>query len=254
MRYVLTIAGSDSCGGAGIQADIKTITHLKAHALTALTAITAQNTLGIDGIHDVPPGFISRQITTILLDIVPHAVKIGMLATGAAIREVAKILKKHQLPNLVIDPVLKASTGRNLLESDAIPLLKEELFPLAQVVTPNLDEAGILTNKKVQSVEDMEGAAREIQKWVPNVVVTGGHLQGECVDLLYDGKDVYLFSDPRIETEHTHGSGCVFSTALATFLAMDYNIIEATKRTHDFTRNAIEQGYPCGKGAGVVLP
>jgi hydroxymethylpyrimidine/phosphomethylpyrimidine kinase len=252
MQYVLTIAGSDSCGGAGIQADIKTITRLKAHALTAITAVTAQNSMGVTAIHEVPIAFISRQIHTILDDISPHAVKIGMLMTQAAVQEVAKTLKYFRVSHGVIDPLLRASTGRNLLDPDALPVLKKALFPLAEVVTPNLEEAGILTNKNVQSLEDMEGAARDIQKWVPNVVVTGGHLQGECVDLLYDGKGVHLFSGHKIDTEHTHGSGCVFSTSLATFLAMGYNIVEATKQAHEWTRKAIAHGYPCGQGAGVV--
>jgi hydroxymethylpyrimidine/phosphomethylpyrimidine kinase len=253
MRYVLTIAGADSCGGAGVQADIKTITRLKAHALTAITAVTAQNSIGVTAIHRVPVAFISRQIHTILDDVSPHAIKIGMLMTQAAIKEVAKTLKQYRVSHVVIDPLTRASTGRSLLEPDALPALKKDLFPLAEIVTPNLDEAEVLTGKRVRTLEDMDKAAREIHNWGPCVVITGGHLPQKCTDLLYDGHKIHMFSSSKIRTEHTHGSGCVFSTSLATFLAMGYNVIEATKRAHEYTRNAIKKSYPCGKGAGVAL-
>jgi hydroxymethylpyrimidine kinase/phosphomethylpyrimidine kinase len=254
MKYVLTIAGSDSCGGAGIQADIKTITSLGAHALSVITAVTAQNSLGIAGIHKIPARFISQQIEAVIDDILPHAVKIGMLFTGAAVREVAGIVKKHHISCLVVDPVIRASTGKKLLEPDAIPLLREVLLPSARVLTPNLDEAGILTGRKVRNLKEMEEASKVIKDLGPDVVITGGHLGDQCVDLLYNGKDIHHFYGARIGTEHTHGSGCVFSTALATFLAMEDDVTKATKLAHDFTRHAIERGYPCGRGAGVVRP
>ncbi len=254
MKYVLTIAGSDSCGGAGIQADIKTITSLGAHALSVITAVTAQNSFGISAIHKIPTRFISKQIEAVIEDIFPHAVKIGMLLTGPAVREVARIIKKHKISHLVVDPVLRASTGKRLLEPDAISVLKEVLLPLARVVTPNLDEAGILTEKKVRNMKEMEEASKVIKGLGPDVVVTGGHLKEDCVDLLYDGNDFHHFYGSRIGTEHTHGSGCVFSTALATFLAMEDDVTKATKLAHDFTRRAIKRGYPCGRGRGVVDP
>jgi len=254
MRYVLTIAGSDSCGGAGIQADIKTITSLNAHALVALTAVTAQNSLGVSAIQEIPTEIISSQIETIIDDISPHAVKTGMLPTGAAVKEVAGLIKRYEMVRLVVDPVMMASSGRELMEPSAISLLKDLLLPLAQVVTPNLDEAGVLTGKSVRNLKDMEEAAREIKDMGPDVVVTGGHMKDRCVDLLYDGKDIHHFTGTRIETENTHGSGCVFSTSLATFLAMDHDVTEATRLAHDFTRMALKNGYPCGRGAGVVSP
>jgi hydroxymethylpyrimidine/phosphomethylpyrimidine kinase len=254
MKYILAIAGSDSCGGAGIQADIKTITSLGAHALTAITAVTAQNSMGIASVHEIPARFISKQIEAIIDDIFPHAVKIGMLMTGSAIREVAKTIEKFKISHLVVDPVLRASTGKELLEPNAISLLKEVLFPHAKVVTPNLDEAGILTGKKVRNLKEMEEAAKAINELGPDVVITGGHLKGKCVDLLYDGKAIHHFYGSRIKTEHTHGSGCVFSTAVAAFLAMDDEVTKAVKSAHDFTRNAIKGGYPCGRGAGAVRP
>jgi len=254
LKYILAIAGSDSCGGAGIQADVKTITSIGAHALTAITAVTAQSSLGIDAIRKIPANFISQQIESIVEDIRPDATKIGMLLTGGAVREVARMIKKYRMARLVVDPVLKASTGRRLLDREGILLLKEVLLPLARVVTPNLSEAEVLTGKKVRNLNEMEEASRAIKRLGPDVVVTGGHLQGDCVDLLYDGRDIHYFSGSRITTKHTHGSGCVFSTALATFLAMEDDIKKATELAHEFTRRAIEKGYSCGKGAGAVRP
>jgi len=254
MKYVLTIAGSDSCGGAGIQADIKTITIIGAHALTAITAVTAQNSLGIHEIHKIPERFISSQIETLIDDLFPHAVKTGMLFTSAAVEKVAGLVKKHGISNLVIDPVMRASTGKNLLEPEAIPALKEVLMPVARVVTPNLDEAGVLTGRKVETLKEMEEASKAIKDLGPDVVVTGGHLEEVCVDLLYDGKDIHHFSGSKIATEHTHGSGCVFSAALATYLAMEKDVFKATNLAHDFTRIGIQNGYSCGRGKGVVSP
>jgi hydroxymethylpyrimidine/phosphomethylpyrimidine kinase len=254
MISILTIAGSDSCGGAGIQADIKTITSLEAHALTAVTAITVQNSLGIVETYDVPRRIVSLQIKTIIEDIFPVAVKIGMLHTESIIREVAWAIKKNKLERVVVDPVIRASAGGQLLEDSAVDLLKETLLPLATVVTPNLYEAGRLTGYEVYNLSDMERAAREIKELGPDVVVTGGHLKENCIDLLYDGKEIHYFQGPRIETANTHGSGCVFSTSLATFLAMDYDMVEATRLAHDFARDAIKNSYPCGHGPGVVSP
>jgi hydroxymethylpyrimidine/phosphomethylpyrimidine kinase len=254
MRYVLTIAGSDSCGGAGIQADIRTIAALGAHAMTALTSVTAQNSLGIVAAHDIPEGFISLQIKTVIEDQFPDAVKTGMLSSGPAVREIAAVIKEKGLRNLVVDPVIRASTGRQLLESSAIELMKEELLPLARVITPNIDEAGALTGRTVKDLAGMEEAAREIKDLGPDVIVTGGHLEESCVDLLFNGKDVYYFQGTKLETANTHGSGCVFSASLATFLALEYNIQEAARLAHDFTRHSLEKGYPCGRGAGVVSP
>jgi hydroxymethylpyrimidine/phosphomethylpyrimidine kinase len=255
VKYVLTIAGSDSGGGAGIQADIKTITSLGAHALTAVTAVTAQNSLGVKAIHEMPEGIISQQVETVVEDVFPNAVKTGMLPSQNAAKETARLIKEKGLKKVVIDPVLKASTGRGLIDFSAINLFKKSLFPLADIITPNLEEAGVFSGIKVDSLEDMEKAAREIKLLGPDVVVTGGHLKGEeCVDLLYDGKKVYYFRGLKLDILNSHGSGCVFSASLATFLAMDHDLVEATRLAHDFTRRAIEEGYPCGGGVGVVNP
>ncbi|UCF84765.1 MAG: bifunctional hydroxymethylpyrimidine kinase/phosphomethylpyrimidine kinase [Desulfobacteraceae bacterium] len=254
MKYILVIAGSDSCGGAGIQADIKTITGLGAHALTAITALTAQNSLGITAIHKVPARFISKQLEAIMDDLIPDAVKIGMLYSKTAVMEVARLIKKHGLPNVVLDPVLSASTGRHLLEPKALSLLKEVLIPITSVVTPNLYEAEILADLKVWGPSEMANAAKVIRKMGPDVVITGGHLEGECMDLLYDGSDFHRFCGSRINTKHTHGSGCVFSTALATYLTHEKDVVKASKLAHEFTRCAIINGYACGRGPGPVQP
>jgi len=254
MKFVLVIAGSDSCGGAGIQSDIKTVTRLGAHALTAVTAVTAQNSLGISAIHKIPARFLTRQIEDLLTDIPPDAVKIGMLATGANIREVARLISRRHLFPVVLDPVLKASTGPGLLETGAVALLRERLLPLVRVVTPNLGEAEVLTGKTVRNLEEMEKASRVIKDMGPDVVITGGHLQGSAVDVVYDGKKVYHIRGTRIATANNHGTGCVFSSAMATFLALGCGVPEAARLANEFTRGALEGGYPCGRGAGCVNP
>lgn len=254
MKHILIIAGSDSCGGAGIQADVKTVTSLGAHALTVITALTAQNSLRIDGIHRVPARFISRQLETLLSDIRPDAVKIGMIYSRSAVKEVARTLLRRRPRNLVLDPVLAASTGSRLLEEGAEAAYRELLVPLAAVVTPNLTEAGILSGLAVKVPEDMLAAAKVIQAMGPAVVVTGGHLEGPVADLLWDGVSAHWFSDTRIETPHTHGSGCVFSSALAVFLAEGEGMAAAAKMAHAFARCAIKKGYACGTGPGPVAP
>ncbi len=252
MIYILDIAGSDSSGGAGIQADIKTVASLQTHCLIAVTAVTAQNSLGVNSVHKVPARHISRQIETILDDLIPDAVKIGMLYSAAAVKQVAGLLRKHRLPHVVMDPVFRASTGMRLLEPGAGSVLKEELLPLAHVVTPNLDEAQILAGRKVRDIKEMVEAAKVIKAIGPDVVITGGHMEGECVDILYDGKNIHQFRGSRIDTRNTHGSGCVFSTALAVFLAKGKSLVKATNLAHDYTRRAIMDGYACGRGAGPV--
>lgn len=250
----MTIAGSDTCGGAGIQADLKTITSLGAHGMSVITAVTAQNSLGIMGIQEISAEFISKQIESVIEDIDPDAVKIGMLLTNGAVRSVAACIEKHKLSPVVLDPVMRASTGTGLLEPEALRLLKEILLPRTNVLTPNLKEAESLSGMRVTSVEEMEAAAKVIRDLGPDVVVTGGHLKGKSVDVLYDGKKFYHFPSERVDTEHTHGSGCVFSAALATFLAKGDDLPTATKLAQNFTRVAIKTGYPCGRGGGVVNP
>ncbi len=254
LKYILTIAGSDSSGGAGIQADIRTITALGAHALTAVAAVTAQNSVGVSAVHAVPAAFVEKQIESVVQDVVPHAVKLGMLYTPANIRKVAALIRRYRLPNVVLDPVLKATTGNPLIASDAVSLLKKELIPVVTVVTPNLEEASLLSDRKVEDVAEMEGAARAIHEMGPSVVVTGGHLRSACVDVLFDGEEMVHFRSERIPSRHTHGSGCVFSTALAAFLAITGDLRSGAAKAHAFTHAAIERGYACGRGAGPVDP
>jgi hydroxymethylpyrimidine kinase/phosphomethylpyrimidine kinase len=254
MKYVLTIAGSDPCGGAGIQADIKTIAVLRAHPMAVVTAITAQNSLGIGDVYPVPPEFVRKQLESVLEDITPHSLKIGVLVTGAVVDAVAEIIQAHRLAKTVLDPVLRASTGRDLLNADALSKLKSTLLPLIDVVTPNMAEAEVLSGQKVASPDGMEQAAKAIKGLGPNVVITGGHLEKRCVDVYYDGKQFHHFSDDRLETDHTHGSGCVFSSALSVFITEEARTVDAVKRAHHFTRNAIKNAYPCGRGAGAVNP
>jgi hydroxymethylpyrimidine kinase/phosphomethylpyrimidine kinase len=254
MKCVLSIAGSDSGGGAGIQADIKTITGLGAHALTVITALTAQNSLGVSAIHPVPPGFIARQIKAVVEDKPPDSVKVGMVYTAAAVKAVSRLIAAYHLAPVVVDPVLRASTGAALLEPAAIQVLKEHLLPLATVVTPNLDEAELLTGKRVRTLREMERAAMEIFQWGPRVVIKGGHLKRDSSDVFFDGKEVAVFPGKKIISASTHGTGCVFSSALATFLALGENLKEAAHSAHDLARRAILGGYPFGQGGRVVAP
>ncbi|MGD8386034.1 MAG: bifunctional hydroxymethylpyrimidine kinase/phosphomethylpyrimidine kinase [Desulfobacteraceae bacterium] len=255
MIYILTIAGSDSCGGAGIQADIKTIHRLGAHALTAVTAVTAQNSVGVAAIHPVPASFLSKQVEVLVTDVFPHAVKLGMLCSAEAVREVARLITRHGLSNVVLDPVFRASTGQGLLEGEeAWTSLREELLPLVHIVTPNLEEASILTGKKVQTLEEAEAAAQDLHAAGPDVVVTGGHLPEKCTDVLCDDSGLVGFEGDRLNTPFSHGTGCVFSSALATFVAEGHAVRDAVVRARTVVRKALHEGYPCGKGRGVVNP
>ncbi len=255
MIKVLTIAGSDSGGGAGIQADIKTIYALGAYPLTVISALTAQNSLGVDSILKVPPDFVVAQMDSVISDMCPHATKTGMLLNADILKAVVRTVERYRLPSLVVDPVILSSAGKVLLESNAISIMREQLLPLATVVTPNLHEAEVLSGEKVSNIDEMVAAAQRIKEFGPaNVIITGGHLEKECVDIVYDGKEVYRFGGPQIESEHTHGSGCVFSAALATFLAMGNGVIKGAEMANDFTRKAISKGFKAGKGPGSVQP
>jgi hydroxymethylpyrimidine kinase/phosphomethylpyrimidine kinase len=254
MVVILSIAGSDTSGGAGIQADIKTITGLGAHALTVVTALTAQNSLGVSAIHKIPPDFVAKQMDQVIQDIPVQAVKIGMLHGADTVRAVTDALKRYGLRLVVIDPVMRATAGGDLLEPSAVDLFKSVLHPLADVLTPNLEEAGVLTGRPVNSLEEMKEAAGILHGLGPDVVVTGGHLAGTCIDVVYHGDTLECLEGPRIETKNTHGSGCVFSSAMATFKAMGFDTMGAAREAHEYTRQAIERGYPCGRGQGTVYP
>jgi hydroxymethylpyrimidine kinase/phosphomethylpyrimidine kinase len=255
MKRVLTIAGSDSGGGAGIQADLKAITLLGGFGMSVITALTAQNTLGVHGIHAIPPSFVEKQMEVVLSDIGADAIKTGMLAHSEIIRVVARKIRQYGLKHVVVDPVMVAKSGDSLLRKDAQEALIGELIPLAWIVTPNLPEASVLAGFKVTSVQEMRKAARRIhQLGAKHVVVKGGHLKGRAVDLLYDGKRFEEIVAPRIETKNTHGTGCTFASAIATLLARGDTVYGAVQKAKTFITLAIQSGLSLGKGTGPTNP
>jgi len=251
MKTALTIAGSDSCGGAGIQADLKTFSALGVYGMSAITAITAQNTCGVTNIRDLDEEIIRDQIRAVCSDIQVDAVKIGMLSNETIIKTVAGELQKTNIANIVVDPVMISKSGSHLLKPEAIGALKEILFPLAKVVTPNLLEAAEIIGEPVNNKADMEKAAVKIKAMGPEyVVVKGGHLPGDACDLLYDGREFIAFENKRIDTPHTHGTGCTFSSAIAAGLAKGMTISDAVRAAKEFVTMAIEHSFPLGHGVG----
>ena len=253
MHSVLIVAGSDSSAGAGIQADLKTCAALGVYGMTAITALTAQNTTGVRAIHEVPPDFVAEQIDAVVEDIRPNAVKTGMLANAAIIEVVAAKIKEHALPFVVVDPVMVAKSGDRLLREDAL-IAFQKLLPLAAVLTPNLPEAEDLLGRPVRTDEQVREAARELQSLGPrNVVLKGGHREGDAaIDILFDGSDFHEFSTPRIETTSTHGTGCTFASAVAAFLARQETVPEAVKRAKEYLTEALRRAEPIGHGHGPV--
>lgn len=255
MKRILTIAGSDSGGGAGIQADLKVITVLGGFGLSAVTALTAQNTVGVHGVHAVPLEFIAQQIDVVMSDIGADAAKTGMLATPEIVKVVADAISRHRIEPLVVDPVMVAKSGDVLLAQEAQQALKTELLPLAYAVTPNLPEAEVLCGFPVRDLESMRAAAREIAQLGPQyVIVKGGHLDGRAVDILFDGSDFTTFDGPRLEQDNTHGTGCSFSAALATLLGQGVAIKEAVDQAKQYITRAIAAGLPLGNGHGPTDP
>lgn len=251
MKRILTIAGSDSGGGAGIQADLKTITVLGAYGMSAITALTAQNTLGVQGIHPVPVDFIVQQMESVLSDIGADAAKTGMLATPEIVRAVAGQVKRFRVEHLVVDPVMTAKSGDLLLSKAAQVAMTEALLPLAHVVTPNLPEASEFCGFPVMDLKAMKAAARKIHGMGPRyVLVKGGHLKGNAVDILFDGENFEVFGGPRLNRRNTHGTGCTFSAALATLLAQGAAVSEAVEGAKKFITRAIDTGLDLGGGHG----
>lgn len=248
----LTIAGSDSGGGAGIQADLKTFQELGVFGMTAITAITAQNTLGVQGVYPVPIEGISEQIDSIGADLTPDAVKTGMLFNSEIIKVVSEKIKQYSWTNLVVDPVMIAKGGAPLLQEEAIDALKHFLLPIATVITPNIPEAEVLSGQKIQSINDRKKAAEIIfNLGAKNVMIKGGHSEGEAmIDLLFDGNEFFQFESKRIVTKNTHGTGCTFSAAITAELAKGKNIREAIAIAKDFIQAAIEDDLMIGSGHG----
>jgi len=255
MKRILTIAGSDSGGGAGIQADLKAVTLLGGYGMSVLTALTAQNTVGVQAIHEVPARFVETQIDSVLSDIGTDAIKTGMLANAEIVEVVAKKIRQYGVKKLVVDPVMVAKSGDSLLRKDAQDALMKRLLPLSTVVTPNLPEASVLAGFKVNSMEEMRKAAHRIHELGgKHVVVKGGHLRGRAIDLLYDGKRYVEIEGRRIETRNTHGTGCTFASAIATLLARGETVPEAVRKAKTFISMAIQSGLPLGKGSGPTNP
>jgi hydroxymethylpyrimidine kinase/phosphomethylpyrimidine kinase len=255
VKRVLTIAGSDSGGGAGIQADLKTITVLGGFGMSAITALTAQNTVGVQGIVELDVGFVKKQIDSVLSDIGADAIKTGMLANSEIVRGVAEKIREYGIEKVVVDPVMVAKSGDALLKKEAQETVKRELLPLCYLVTPNLPEASVLSGREVNGLDDMRGAAMAIhQLGARHVLVKGGHLPGNPVDLLFDGQRFHEFEGERIATKNTHGTGCTYSAAIATELAKGEPLAEAVKKTKAFMTVALRFSLDIGKGHGPTNP
>jgi len=249
----LTIAGSDSGGGAGIQADLKTFHQFGVFGTSAITAITAQNTMGVRAIHTIPLTDVRAQIDAVVEDLRPAALKTGMLATADLAEEVAESITRHGLARYVMDPVMVATSGDRLLTGDAEVALRDMLLPLTTLVTPNLEEAAILTNRPVETPADMAAAARAlVDMGAGAALVKGGHLEGEVIDLLWDGEDEHRWQRARIATTHTHGTGCTLSAAIVAGLARGRPLVEAVGAGVSYVANAIATAPGIGSGHGPV--
>lgn len=252
-KAVLTIAGSDCSGGAGIQADLKTMTMNGVYAMSVITALTAQNTLGVTGILDVGVDFLKKQLDAVFTDIYPEAVKIGMLSSKDLILTISNSLKEYKAKNIVVDPVIVSTSGSKLIADEAIETMCEELFPLATVITPNIPEAEILSGMKIKSSEDMIEAAKKINaKYGCAVLCKGGHSLNDANDLLFDGKDIKWFRGRRIDNPNTHGTGCTLSSAIASNLAKGMKLDEAIEKAKEYISNALLEMLDLGKGRGPM--
>ncbi len=263
MQPVLTIAGSDPSGGAGIQADLKTFAAFRVYGMAALTALTVQNTLGVRGFTALDPAFVVAQVEAVLDDIPPAAAKTGMLANAAVVRALAALLERRPVPNLVVDPVMVATSGDLLLERDAVDAVRRDLLPHAAVITPNRPEAETLLGRPIPTAADAVEAARALAALGPRaVLLKGGHVRQvpgggsgrptEALDLLYDGSAVHELSLPWVDTPHTHGTGCTLSAALAAGLARGWPLLEAARRAKRFVWDGLVHGFPVGRGRGPL--
>lgn len=253
MKTALTIAGSDSSGGAGIQADIKTMTMNGVFAMSAVTALTAQNTTGVTGIMEVTPEFLGEQIDDVFTDIRPDAVKIGMVSSGGLIRVIAGRMKQYGAKNIVVDPVMVATSGARLISEEAVDVLKKELLPIADVITPNIPETEVLSGMKVTSPDDMETAAEAIGRlYGCAVLCKGGHSMNDANDLLYEDGCCTWFNGKRIDNPNTHGTGCTLSSAIASNLAKGFSMEESIRRAKEYLSGALAYGLDLGKGSGPM--
>ncbi len=253
MKTSLTIAGNDSCGGAGIGADIKTMTANGVYAMSVITALTAQNTLGVSAVLPSTPQFLSQQLDAVFTDIFPDSVKVGMVASAELIEVIADRLRFYNAKNIVIDPVMVATSGARLINENAVSALAEELLPLATVATPNIPEAEVLTGGEIQSAEDMQSAAKDIgRKYGCAVLLKGGHSINDANDLLYTNGNFRWFNGRRIDNPNTHGTGCTLSSAIAANLAKGCDIEAAVNRAKGYISGALAAGLNLGKGSGPL--
>ena len=253
MKTALTIAGSDSSGGAGIQADIKTMTMNGVYAMSAITALTAQNTTGVRALQESTPEFLKQQLDAVFEDISPDAVKIGMVASSDLIRVIADRLRYYHAANIVVDPVMVATSGSALMKTDAVQTLMEELLPLAALVTPNIPEAQVLSGLTIRGKEDMAAAAKQIgDTFHCAVLVKGGHSIHDANDLLYANGELRWFAGRRIDNPNTHGTGCTLSSAIAANLAKGCSLSEAVQRATDYLSGALEAMRDLGRGPGPM--
>ena len=252
-KTTLTIAGSDSSGGAGIQADIKTMQANGVYAMSAITALTAQNTTGVSGIFEVTPEFLGQQLDAVFTDIYPDAVKIGMVASAELVKMIAFKLKEYKAERIVVDPVMVSTSGSRLISEEAIQILKTELFPLASVLTPNIPEAEVLFGASIHSAEDMERAAQAIsEEYHCAVLLKGGHQLNDSNDLLYAEEKSRWFYGRRIDNPNTHGTGCTLSSAIASNLAKGYGLEEAVERAKEYISGALAAMLDLGAGSGPM--
>lgn len=253
IKTALTIAGSDSSGGAGIQADIKTMTVHGVYAMSAITALTAQNTTGVRAIQESTPDFLKQQLDAVFEDIYPDAVKIGMVSSGELIRVIADRLRHYDAKNVVVDPVMVASAGSSLMRRDAVETLTKELLPLATLVTPNIPEAQVLSGTEIRSKADMVTAAKHIgDRYSCAVLLKGGHSVNDANDLLYAKGALIWFEGRRIDNPNTHGTGCTLSSAIAANLALGFSLTESVQRAKDYISGALAAMLDLGQGSGPM--
>ncbi len=252
VKTALTIAGSDPTGGAGFQADLKVFNSMGVYGLSIPSVLTIQNTSGVLDIFALPSDFFSTQLDSLLKDIRPDALKTGMLYTSGIVEVVVEKIKEYSLENLVVDPVTVSSTGVSLIKEGALEVMKNNLFPLTRVITPNIYEASVLTGLDIQNEDDMKKAAVKLRDYgLKAVVITGGHLQEKAIDMFFDGEDFLLLEDERLEGEY-HGTGCVFSSVITAGLALGYDVKEATVKAKEFVWNAMKSAVSIGKGMKVL--
>lgn len=253
MNTVLTIAGTDSTGGAGVQADLKTFMAHNVYGMSIITALVAQNTLGVKDIMNVTPDFLEEQFDCVFNDIFPDALKIGMVSETELIHTIVKKLKQYHARHIVVDPVMVSTSGSRLIEDSALDALKYELIPLSEIITPNIPEAEVLTGKKIKSKEDMIRAAQDIRQWYQgDILIKGGHFEDRADDLLYHNNEKIWLECEHIDNPNTHGTGCTLSSAIASHLASGYDMITSVRKAKDYISGALKANLDLGHGSGPL--